>query len=154
MALFPDQEIVKQFGDDRVPHGMAFVFCQVQVELWFRDHAPDEKGICIVDPVSKKHVNTLLENFQKMMRKGTLIPEINFKLTHIIESTSFVDSHKSIGVQLSDACNLFIKRHESGALNNDAERFYAMLAPHIANIESHIFPLPTSVDKVLKTGGR
>jgi hypothetical protein len=52
-------------------------------------------------------------------------PTTQFK--HILDTVYFGNSHESIGLQLADACNFFIKRHHMG--DTSAERFFQMIYP-------------------------
>src|SRR6266851_2365047 len=139
MQRYAGTASLSEFGDNELPHAVAFAFCQVQVEMWFRLNAINEKGICIADPVGRKQMKEMLESLQRQFRAGVnLIGDENFKFNHIIEAVSFVDSHKSIGVQLSDACNFLIKRRETG--KTDSEPFYKMIEPWIKNSSRAVFP--------------
>jgi len=76
-----------------------------RLKCGFRLNAINEKGICIADPVGRKQMKEMLgEPSAPIPRERESIGDENFKFNHIIEAVSFVDSHKSIGVQLSDAC--------------------------------------------------
>jgi hypothetical protein len=139
MQHFADSPILSKLHDDQLPHAIAFSYCQTQVELWFRKNAPEEKGICIADPVDRKYMTGFLEDLHRKFRTGVLLTNhLNFKFDHIIEAVSFVHSHKSVGVQLSDACNFLIKRHEAGKA--DSEPFYKMIEPRIGNKSRLVFP--------------
>jgi uncharacterized protein DUF3800 len=136
MELYRENSLLMKFGDARLPHITAFWLAQSQVEIWFRNYASGEKGICIADPVEKKQMREILASIQHhTRRKGIDVgnPELGptFRHEHIIEAVSFIDSHKSIGVQLSDACNFLIKRHEGKKA--DSEHFYKIIEPWIQN---------------------
>jgi hypothetical protein len=143
MAEFALIKEASQLGDPVLPHLLAFTLCQAFVEIWFRSNAANEKGICIADPVTGKMTKALLEGFHNHWRKNRIVPDMDFRNEHLIEAVSFVESHKSIGVQLSDACNLFVKRHLSGMTNSDSERFYGIIKPYIRNLSAYVYPSST-----------
>jgi hypothetical protein len=51
------------------------------------------------------------------------------RLDHLADTIYFGASRDSIGLQMSDHCNFFIKRHLMG--RDDSERFYKVLSPFI-----------------------
>ena len=116
--------------DPNVPRTFAFIFTLQAANQWFRDNAPDETGICIADETDFKMADVMKLAF-RTYRKEPMIAGVAFtKLDHLIDAISFRESHESIGVQLADACNFLIKRHEMG--KGDSEPFYQMIRLRLA----------------------
>lgn len=109
--------------------GVAFLMCATMVEGWFTQHACDEVGMCIGERATtgtQENLKTVFRHVRKEQLHA-LLPTTRFR--HLIDAVSFRGRHESMGVQLADACNFFIKRHEMG--KTDSEHFYKMLQPWI-----------------------
>ena len=111
------------------PRTLAFTFTLQGTNAWFRENAPDEKGLCIAD-VADYDIAQMMSAAYSNWRKVPMIADWLFtKLDHLIDAISFRDSNESIGVQLADACNFLIKRHEMG--KTDSQPFYEMIRPSL-----------------------
>jgi hypothetical protein len=109
--------------------GIAFLICATVAELWFSNHAPDEVGVCIGEravEATQAHIQFLFRAARAKKLVESFAPS---KFLHLIDAVSFRSKKETIGVQLADACNFFIKRHEMKL--KDAGGFYEMLEPHI-----------------------
>jgi hypothetical protein len=119
-----------------LPRTFAFIFVLQIVNEWFRFHAPNEKGICIAD-VTDANIALMMKQSYSAWRKVPMIAEMAAtKLDHLIDAISFRDSPETIGVQLADACNFLIKRHEMGKA--DSEPFYEMIRHSL--LPGFVFP--------------
>ena len=111
---------------------VAFLRCAAALETWFREHAPNEMAMCIADEArTHKTMKAILRDSQQTpLKKG--FPD---RFDHLADTIYFGSSHKSIGLQMSDHCNFFIKRHLMQ--RDNSERFYKLLNPFI--VPSFVF---------------
>jgi Protein of unknown function (DUF3800) len=109
--------------------GIAFLICAAVAEAWFIKNAPREVGMCI----GERALESTQSNIQALFREGRAKELVESfapsKFRHLIDAVSFRSKNETIGVQLADACNFFIKRHEMGL--EDVGGFYEILQPHI-----------------------
>jgi hypothetical protein len=114
----------------------AFAFCLQGTNEWFRSHAPDEKGICIAESTDWQLVQFMRQAHSSYRKVPMIAAMAETKLDHLIDAISFRDKYETLGVQLADACNLLIKRHEMG--KTDSEPFYQMIRQSM--VPGFVFP--------------
>lgn len=86
---------------------MAFLITTLLVEIWFRQKAPNEGGICIADRGrAEKPMHEMVHEFRTIG-----IPQIPRVSTfdHLVDTITFADSKASTGVQMADFAN-YLKR--------------------------------------------
>jgi hypothetical protein len=110
-----------------VPHAVGFMFCIFEVETWFLENAPYERGLCIADETKARAV---LKNDLRHFRDGIEFTaeegeRRTLQLDHLIDTIYFGNSHESIMLQLADCCAFFIKRTAMG--RPDAEPFFRII---------------------------
>ena len=88
------------------PHLAAFPLVAQVANSFLKAHSPDALGIFISD--NNREVVSDIERFLKLLRAtpGTL------RLDRIIEKGFFIDSHKSLLLQLADLCTLHARKDE------------------------------------------
>jgi len=88
------------------PHLAAFPLVAQVANSFLKSHSPETLGIFISD--NNREVVSDIERFLKLLRAtpGTL------RLDRIIEKGFFIDSRKSLLLQLADLCTLYARKDE------------------------------------------
>jgi Protein of unknown function (DUF3800) len=129
------------FGTGR-PLVTAFRMCLLEVEDWATANHPDRSGgkaktldwndtyLCILDDCDNKALKDELRRAYRTLRsKHPFIPPHENRLWHAHDDMFFVDSKDSLGVQIVDLCNFFVKRRIVGEA--DPNNFYDEFAVRI-----------------------
>lgn len=106
----------------------AFVASTIFVAAWLRENANGEGALCIADPSpDDKIVDGVI---RELRAQG--IPDRNIaSLDQIVETLLIVGSKKSLGLQMSDHANFFLKMHHMR--DELAEPFYQIIEPLVVN---------------------
>lgn len=101
----------------------TFIACLAFVAVWLEEQAPEEGGLCIADhSVSRKEMEAVVSYLREMGLIQKTVPWNN-----IVDTIYFGDSKNSIGIQMADYANFFIRMHLAG--DKQAEPFYQIIAP-------------------------
>ena len=92
------------------PHAMAFPLVALVVNEFLREHASRPLGIFISD--ENQELTDDLEKSVRLLRGGSG----RLKLDNIIEKCFFIDSQKSLLLQLCDLCAYSARKREEAAL--------------------------------------
>lgn len=102
---------------------LAFVGAAVHAETIMDAFWPNERAIWIADETRAKY--PMKASLRQYQQAAILDEEPTTQFNHILDSVYFGHSRESIGLQMADACNFFIKRHHMG--DSSAERFFEMI---------------------------
>ena len=79
---------------------VAFRLCAKVIEEWFKEKAPNDLGLFIMDDFTNKDTKNDIQNaFHRMRRKVDSSPSVRGPLGHILDDMYFGSSKLSIGIQ-------------------------------------------------------
>lgn len=114
---------------NEVMQDLAFRVVATQIEILMRKFWFTERAIWLADETrANPEMKAGLRQFQVAT---PFDEEILPKFEHIIDTIFFGSSKISLGIQLADACNFFIKRHLMR--DKSAERYFQMIYPFMIN---------------------
>lgn len=114
-------------------HAMAIIQCEIGVELWMRNNAPDEIVHIIAEDnkdvrQAAREAHVLLKDGPRLAREGVQNPLI-FPFVKIWDGLQFASKEESKALQVADVCAWAMRRFFK-SLDNGA-RFYGPLRPMI-----------------------
>jgi hypothetical protein len=126
--------LAAQYAYPADPHALAFLFLAERIEGWFQQHANDDTGMFIADET--KADAEMRKSLRDYRTVGIPLGIRDIRLEHIVETVHFADSRLSVGIQIADVANYFVRRHLEAKANS--ERFYQAFQGLIA--DSRVFP--------------
>lgn len=102
---------------------LAFIRCLSFVGMWLKKNAPREGGFCIAD---KSRSDDKIHQMVNEYRRMGLIENVGL-FDNFVDGVVFADSKRSIGLQIADYANFFIKMHLMG--DSVAEPFFKIIEP-------------------------
>jgi hypothetical protein len=107
-----------------IMQNLGFSVAATQVEYLMRLLWPNERAIWLADETrANQPMKASLRKYQESVPFGAQ----GTRFEHIIDTVFFGSSKVSVGIQLADACNFFIKRHFMK--DTSAERFFEIIHP-------------------------
>lgn len=115
-------------------HGMCLAFCEIGIEQWLKQNAPDENAMLIAEDTDR--IKPHLKALHKFLKDGKRIklndyfnyyPEL--PLTKIIDTVHFAAKNESKPLQLADLYAFFVKRELQ--LKQDSKPFFRALESQI-----------------------
>ncbi len=101
----------------------AFASCAIFVAAWLKENAGDEGALCIADQGRNENAMHLAI---RDLRLG--VPEVEIPaIDAFIDMILFQNSKRSLGVQMADYANFFLKMHCIG--DKRAEPFFQIIEP-------------------------
>jgi hypothetical protein len=99
----------------------AFATCAMFAAAWLKENAPTEGPLCIADEGrTQESVNTIIHD----LRNG--VPDVDIvAVDAFIDTVFFGPSKRSIGIQMADYANFFLKMHCMG--DERAEPFFQII---------------------------
>ncbi len=120
---------------------LAFSIAAAQAEWLMREAMSSERAIWLADETRANP--EMKASLRRLQVKTPFDDEVVTKFEHIIDTIFFGSSRVSLGIQLADACNFFIKRHHMN--DQSAERFFRIIHPFMMNRDDP--PLYSPQDK-------
>jgi len=126
----PLEDLRANLPEHMTVNDMCFVNTIIGTARWMRKNAPDEAAVCISDKSRDEvKLDTYIRAFRGLGPKYIIpVPDSLLYLYECIADTIFFsDSHKSIGIQMADHANFFMRTHLLG--DEHAEPFYKLIEP-------------------------
>jgi Protein of unknown function (DUF3800) len=112
------------------PVDLAFRMCALGIERWIEDNNNSALCLLIMDETKDGHLKAAIRNGFKALRGRLRPPEWSAKrLWRVHDDMYFGDSRDSVGIQVADLCNYFLKRKLEG--KNDTDQFYKFYARNL-----------------------
>jgi hypothetical protein len=106
------------------PQDFAFFTSAMFVETWFIQNAPNEGGLLIADHGRSEE---LMLDVIREMRVNGIASANTLPFEHLVDTLMFSDSKRSVGLQMADFANFFLRRHFME--DTLAEPFYGIIRP-------------------------
>jgi hypothetical protein len=122
----------------------AFHMCLLGVEDWATANHPSMRHpevkaiktldwqdtvLYVFDDCDKEQKEQFRNIYRTLRVRYPWVPPHDNRLWHAHDSMFFSDSKDSVGIQMADLCNYFLKRHLSGEV--EPQNFYQMFAEQI-----------------------
>lgn len=104
------------------PVDLAFRMCALGIERWISDNNNSALCLIIMDETSDKELKNNIRQGFKALRGKLRPPQWDSRLLHVHDDMYFGDSRDSVGIQVADLCNYFLKRKLEN--RNDSDEFY------------------------------